>query len=80
MISLEKWPMKNRGVQRCRTAMVGIGLLLVILLLTAVPVSAGEIEPRAFVNTPVGVNFLLAGYVYSSGDPSTPGTSPVKDA
>jgi len=80
MISLEKWPMKHRGVQSCRTARAGIWLLLVMLLQTAAPVSAGEIEPRAFVNTPVGINFLLAGYVYSSGDLSTPGSSPVKDA
>jgi hypothetical protein len=32
---------------------------------------AGDIEPRAYVNTPVGVNFLLAGYAYSEGGLST---------
>jgi hypothetical protein len=31
----------------------------------------GEIEPRAYVNTPVGINFLLAGYTYSNGGLST---------
>jgi hypothetical protein len=41
---------------------------------------AGEIEPRAYVNTPVGVNFLLAGYVYTDGGLSTSGASPIKDA
>jgi len=51
-----------------------------MLLFTVVPAGAGEIEPRAYVNTPVGVNFLLAGYVYSKGDLSTPGSSPIKDA
>ena len=50
------------------------------LLFMAVPVHAGEIEPRAYVNTPVGINFLLAGYVYSDGGLSTPGSSPIKDA
>lgn len=46
----------------------------------AAPAVAGEIEPRAYVNTPIGVNFLLAGYAYSKGDLSTPGASPLKDA
>lgn len=50
------------------------------LVFAAAPADAGEIEPRAYVNTPVGVNFLLAGYAYSKGDLSTPGTSPLKDA
>lgn len=51
-----------------------------LLLLPAALVHAGEIEPRAYVNTPVGVNFLLGGYAYSKGDLSTPGGSPLKDA
>ena len=37
---------------------------------------AQDLEPRAYVNTPVGLNFLIAGYVYSKGsvgfDPSVP--------
>jgi hypothetical protein len=41
---------------------------------------AGEIEPRAYVNTPVGINFLLTGYVYSDGGLSTDASSPIKDA
>jgi len=53
---------------------------LLIILFTAAPAVAGEIEPRSYVNTPVGVNFLLAGYVYSKGDLATPGASPLKDA
>lgn len=46
----------------------------------AFPASAGEIEPRAYVNTPVGVNFLLAGYAYTDGGLATVASSPVKDA
>jgi hypothetical protein len=46
----------------------------------AAQADAGEIEPRAYVNTPVGINFLLAGYAYSDGGLSTAGSSPVKDA
>ena len=40
----------------------------------------GEIEPRAYVNTPVGINFLLTGYAYSDGGLSTEASSPIKDA
>jgi hypothetical protein len=36
---------------------------------------AQEAEPRSYTNTPIGVNFLIAGYVYAQGkiafDPST---------
>jgi hypothetical protein len=44
------------------------------------PVHGGEIEPRAFSNTPVGVNFLIAGYAHSEGGLSTAASSPVQDA
>ena len=37
---------------------------------------AQDLEPRAYANTPVGLNFLIGGYVYSKGtvgtDPSVP--------
>jgi hypothetical protein len=54
--------------------------LVLLFLLVVVHVHAGEIEPRAYVNTPVGINFLLAGYAYSDGGLSTTGSSPIKDA
>ena len=50
------------------------------LLFVAAQAPAGEIEPRAYVNTPVGTNFLLAGYVYTDGGLSTSGSSAIKDA
>ena len=53
---------------------------MIVLLLMAGHAHATEIEPRAYVNTPVGINFLLAGYVYSDGGLSTPGSVPIKDA
>jgi hypothetical protein len=46
------------------------------LLVAAVPARAQSIDPRSFVDTPVGLNFLVAGYAYSWGsvafDPSIP--------
>ena len=50
------------------------------LLAIATPVSAQEIEPRAYSNAPIGVNFLIAGYAHTRGGvafgPSLPITNP----
>ncbi len=46
---------------RVKTAVLGA------LALAIAAVSAQEIEPRAFSNAPVGVNFLIAGYAYTRG-------------
>jgi len=51
-----------------------------VLLFMAAQAHATDIEPRAYVNTPVGVNFLLVGYAYSNGGLSTSGSAPLKDA
>ena len=51
-----------------------------VLLFIASQARAGEIEPRAFANTPVGIDFLLAGYVYSDGGLSTAGALPITGA
>jgi hypothetical protein len=58
----------------------GAVLAMIALLLVAAQADAGEIEPRSYINTPVGINFLLAGYAYSDGGLSTDGSSPIKDA
>jgi len=55
-------------------------LVVSVLLFMAAQAHAAEIEPRAYANTPVGVNFLIAGYLYSDGGLSTAGSSPIKDA
>lgn len=38
-----------------------------------------DLEPRAYANTPVGLNFVLAGYVYTQGNVGTDASLPVKD-
>ncbi len=58
----------------------GAVLAMFVLLFISTQAHAGEIEPRAYVNTPVGINFLVAGYNYSDGGLSTAGSSPIKDA
>jgi len=41
---------------------------------------AQELEPRSYSNAPVGLNFLIAGYAYSSGGLSTDPSLPIRDA
>jgi hypothetical protein len=54
--------------------------VVIAILLHSPRADAGEIEPRNYLNVPVGVNFLLAGYMYSDGGLSTPASSPIQDA
>jgi len=43
-------------------------VLVAKLCLGAPPVAqAQDMEPRAYANAPVGLNFLIAGYVYTRG-------------
>jgi len=54
--------------------------LIIALVFMTRQAHAGEIEPRAYVNTPIGINFLLAGYAYSDGGLATEASSPIQDA
>lgn len=51
-------------------------VVFVALISTATGVSAQTLEPRAYSNAPVGMNFLLLGYQNSKGallfDPAIP--------
>jgi len=58
---------------------VGLGAALVITLLIS-GVQAQDLEPRAYANTPVGLNFLIAGYGYSEGGVATDPAVPLEDA
>jgi hypothetical protein len=52
----------------------------VILLLLAGAARAQDLEPRAYINTPVGMNFLVASYGYSEGGVATDASLPIQDA
>lgn len=70
-------------IRTCRNQLKFRGMsggLVIAALVAAMPSHAGEIEPRAYVNTPVGINFLLTGYAYSDGGLSVTGSSPLEDA
>lgn len=53
--------------------------LLVALLATAVTADAQELEPRAYANTPVGLNFLILGYGYTTGTVALDTSAPIED-
>jgi hypothetical protein len=59
-----------------RAAIAALALQLSI----AAPALAQSLEPRAYANLPVGLNFLIAGYTYSRGDVLSDPSVPVSDA
>lgn len=60
-----------RAATQCAVAFLALGLIGVTGCALA-----QELEPRAYANAPVGLNFLIAGYGYSEGglvtDPAIP--------
>jgi hypothetical protein len=52
----------------------------VVLFIVISKAHPQDLEPRAYSNTPVGLNFLLAGYTYSHGGVSTDPAVPLQDA
>ena len=60
---------------------VAAGLAFVLLALAAGAVAdAQELEPRAYMNTPVGLNFLILGYGYTQGNIAFDAAAPIEDA
>ena len=51
-----------------------------LLLASARPVGAQEIEPRTYTNTPVGLNFIAFGYVFQTGNVFFDAALPIEDA
>lgn len=62
-----------------RTTAMRRFMALCVLAVLASGVRAQEIEPRAYSNAPVGVNFLIAGYAYTQGGLAFDPASPLKD-
>lgn len=54
---------------------------MVAVVLWAAPTAYGqELEPRAYTNLPIGLNFLAVGYAHSQGGLATDPSLPVTDA
>ncbi len=54
--------------------------LAAVAAVLATPLPAQELEPRSYSNAPIGLNFLIAGYDYSTGGIATDPALPVDDA
>lgn len=57
-----------------------LAIALLALVLPCAPLLAQEIEPRTYSNTPVGLNFAVAGYGYSEGGVALDPTVPLENA
>ena len=57
-------------------------VVLLVLVLAAVgwEAYAQDLEPRAYANTPTGLNFLIAGYGYLTGGVATDPSLPLQNA
>ncbi len=55
------------------------GWLIVALAAASVETHAQDLEPRAFANTPVGLNFLIGGYAHAKGTVGTDPSVPLED-
>jgi hypothetical protein len=62
-----------------RSAPFGL-LAAIVLATTPSAAESQELEPRAYSNLPIGMNFLALGYAYSRGGLSTDPSLPVEDA
>ncbi|MGR9106288.1 MAG: transporter [Gammaproteobacteria bacterium] len=51
-----------------------------VLVLVTCFVQAQDLEPRAYANTPVGLNFLIAGYGYTAGGVAIDPALPIENA
>ncbi len=60
---------------------VGVGTLatIITMLLLPFPARAQDLDPRAYVNVPVDITVLVAGFSYSHGAVVTDATSPIQD-
>jgi hypothetical protein len=69
-----------RAIPRLRGARLSVVLLTLALIALGRGADAQDLEPRAYVNTPVGLNFLLAGYGYAAGGVATDPSLPLQNA
>src|SRR5262245_32143612 len=76
-LTAHRYPGDHLGMPlRFAPCLARFSAVLVVTALAVTDAWAQDLEPRAFVNTPVGLNFLLAGYGYAAGgvaaDPALP--------
>jgi hypothetical protein len=67
------------ATRKCRRAASSFLLAAFALLLCGIAARAQDNEPRAYSNAPVGVNFFIAGYVFTDGGLSLDPSLPIED-
>jgi hypothetical protein len=55
-------------------------LATLVLVLWGGRAHAEDIEPRAYSNAPIGINFLIAGYAYAEGGLEAGASVPLENA
>jgi hypothetical protein len=80
MISILELCRKILRVLRGRIARTVTLLSVAIFVLVSTHAHSAELEPRAYSNAPVGLNFLMAGFAHSEGGYSTDPSLPIDDA
>jgi hypothetical protein len=68
-----------RRHRRLRKRALGAALILSAGVLAPSPVRGQSLEPRAYANAPVGLNFLIGAYGYSFGGVTVDSAIPVED-
>jgi hypothetical protein len=53
--------------------------LVAVFIAALTAAEAQELEPRAYANTPVGMNFVILGYGYTIGDVALDTSAPIED-
>lgn len=56
-----------------------VALVVIVFATVGSSAQAQDLEPRAYANIPVGLNFLIAGYGYSEGGVATDPSLPLED-
>ena len=67
LIMVTEPPMRLPHVHACSHVSLCGSLGIIALVVGPADVKAQEAEPRSYSNTPIGLNFLIAGYVYAQG-------------
>src|SRR4051812_12690846 len=78
--SLSDCERERPASRQCSRWWLTVPVLAAAALAVPLAVHAQEIEPRAYSNAPVGVNFLIAGYAFTSGGLSFDPSLPVQNA
>jgi hypothetical protein len=63
-----------------RLVAVTVAAVLAVSMSRAATSDAQDLEPRAYANAPVGLNFLILGYGYQQGDVAFDPSVPIEDA